>query len=324
MSSPSANAIEVHDLVVGNGNVSAVRGVSFAIPPGGRMGLVGESGSGKSMTALALMGLTPSAMALTGSIRFEGRELLPHDEAVMTQLRGSRIAMIFQEPMTALNPVHRIGRQIAEGLMLHEGFDEAAGLAEAVRLLDRVGIQNARERLSAYPHEMSGGQRQRVMIAVALACRPELLIADEPTSALDVTVQAQLLELIRDIVAERNMALIVISHDLGVVAQLAERTLVLYGGAVMEEGPTRALFTHPVHPYTRGLIAALPGRGRGRRRLVAIPGSVPPPHLLASGCPFHGRCRYGDDVCRDVAPGPVVAGETLVRCYKVERDLAAG
>lgn len=301
--------------------VRVVRALSFTLGAGETLGIVGESGSGKSMTALALMGLTPSAMAVSGSLRFEGRELLPYEERAMTRLRGSRIAMIFQEPMTALNPVHRIGWQIAEGLVLHEGVEEQAALAEAARLLDRVGIQNARERLGAYPHELSGGQRQRVMIAVALACRPELLIADEPTSALDVTVQAQLLELIRDIVAERNMALIVISHDLGVVAELAARTLVLYGGAVMEEGPTRALFAHPMHPYTRGLIAALPGRGR--KRLVAIPGSVPPPHLLAAGCPFHGRCRYGDDTCRDVPSQSVIAGETLVRCHKVERDVAA-
>ena len=323
MSAP-ANALEVRDLVVTNGEVAAVRGVSFTSPAGGRMGLVGESGSGKSMTALALMGLTPRAMEVSGSIRFEGQELLPFDEATMTRLRGSRVGMIFQEPMTALNPVHRIGRQIAEGLILHEGVGEQAALAEAERLLDRVGIHNARERLTAYPHEMSGGQRQRVMIAMALACRPELLIADEPTSALDVTVQAQLLELIRDIVRERNMALIVISHDLGVVGELAQRTLVLYGGAAMEEGQTRGLFAAPKHPYTRGLMAALPGRGHRRARLTAIPGSVPPPHRLAPGCPFHGRCKYGDDLCRDIAPEPVWTGQTLVRCHKVERDVAAG
>jgi len=303
--------------------VPVVRDLAFRLMPGETLGIVGESGSGKSMTALALMGLAPSAMRVSGSIRFEGQELLPYDEARMTALRGARIAMIFQEPMTALNPVHRIGRQIAEGLILHEGFEEGAALAEAARLLDRVGIQHARERLSAYPHELSGGQRQRVMIAVALACRPELLIADEPTSALDVTVQVQLLDLIRDIVGERKMALIIISHDLGVVAELAERTLVLYGGAVMEEGATRRLFTAPSNPYTRGLLSALPGRGARRRRLASIPGSVPPPHLLAPGCPFHGRCKYSEDLCRDVAPAAVWTGETLARCHKVSRDVAA-
>ena len=304
--------------------IRVVRDLCFSLAKGESLGIVGESGSGKSMTALALMGLVPRAMSVTGSIGFEGQELLPYDEARMTGLRGARIAMIFQEPMTALNPVHRIGRQIAEGLMLHEGVDEAAALAEAARLLDRVGIHNARERLGAYPHEMSGGQRQRVMIAVALACRPELLIADEPTSALDVTVQAQLLELIRDIVREREMALIIISHDLGVVGELAQRTLVLYGGAAMEEGKTRGLFSAPKNPYTRGLMAALPGRGQRRARLTAIPGTVPPPHRMAPGCPFHGRCKYGDDTCRAVAPEPIWTGQTLCRCHKVERDVAAG
>ena len=303
--------------------VPVVRKLSLALGAGETLGIVGESGSGKSMTALALMGLAPKAMSVSGSIRFEGQELLPYDEERMVGLRGKNIAMIFQEPMTALNPVHRIGRQIAEGLILHEGVDEPAALAEAARLLDRVGIQNARERLSAYPHELSGGQRQRVMIAMALACRPELLIADEPTSALDVTVQVQLLDLIRDIVAERRMALIVISHDLDVVAELADRTLVLYGGAVMEEGPTRALFRAPSNPYTRGLLSAMPGRGERRRRLASIPGSVPPPHLLAAGCPFHGRCKYSADDCRDVPPAALWTGETLVRCHKVARDHAA-
>lgn len=298
--------------------VRVVRNLSFDLAPGETLGIVGESGSGKSMTALALMGLVPSAMQVNGSICFDGQELLPYDETAMTAFRGSRAAMIFQEPMTALNPVHRIGRQIAEGLILHEGFMEDAALTEAARLLDRVGIQNAAGRLSAYPHELSGGQRQRVMIAVALACRPDLLIADEPTSALDVTVQAQLLELIRDIVTERQMALIIISHDLGVVAQLAERTIVLYGGAIMEEGASRHLFRTPHHPYTRGLLAALPGRGRRRGRLTAIGGTVPPPHLLAPGCPFHGRCKYSEDICRD-APSPVIqVGESLVHCHRPE------
>ena len=311
--------LAVDDLTirVAESDTRIVRGLNFRLDAGDTLGIVGESGSGKSMTALALMGLTPSAMRLSGQISFEGRALLPADEAALVRLRGARIAMIFQEPMTALNPVHRIGRQIAEGLMLHEGAEEAAALAEAARLLDRVGIDNAVARLSAYPHELSGGQRQRVMIAMALACRPELLIADEPTSALDVTVQAQLLELIRDIVNERGMALIIISHDLGVVAELARRTLVLYGGAVMEEGETRTLFAAPHHPYTQGLLGALPGRGRGRGRLAAIPGAVPPPHLMAPGCPFHGRCPLGDETCRTVPPPLRDTGATVSHCHKV-------
>ncbi|HRJ70330.1 MAG TPA: ABC transporter ATP-binding protein, partial [Beijerinckiaceae bacterium] len=234
--------LSVDTLTIGFGRKDApirvVRDLSFALEKGQTLGIVGESGSGKTITALSLMGLQASAAHVSGSIRFEGEELLPHAEERMTDIRGKSIAMIFQEPMTALNPVHRIGDQIAEGLILHEGFSQAAGLAEAVRLLERVGIAQAQERIAAYPHELSGGQRQRVMIAMALACRPELLIADEPTSALDVTVQAQLLDLIRDVVAERGMALIVISHDLGIVTELAQRTIVLYGGAVMEEGET--------------------------------------------------------------------------------------
>ncbi len=301
---------------IGCSDVRIVRDLSFALGVGETLGIVGESGSGKSMTALALMGLTPSVLRLSGSIRFEGQELLPPDEARLVGLRGARMAMIFQEPMTALNPVHRIGRQIAEGLILHEGASESAALAEATRLLERVGIQNAAARLSAYPHELSGGQRQRVMIAMALACRPELLIADEPTSALDVTVQAQLLDLIRDIVSEQKLALIIISHDLGVVAELAERTLVFYGGAVMEAGPTRTLFATPQHPYTRGLIAALPGHGRGRGRLAAIPGAVPPPNRMAPGCPFFGRCALGDETCRALPAPPVLFGDVAVYCHK--------
>jgi peptide/nickel transport system ATP-binding protein len=310
--------LSVSNLTIGFGRkerpIRVVRDLSFDLAEGQTLGIVGESGSGKTITALSLMGLQSSVAHVTGSIRFEGEELLPHREDRMTALRGKNIAMIFQEPMTALNPVHRIGDQIAEGLILHEGFPREAALAEAVRLLERVGIAQARERLNAYPHEMSGGQRQRVMIALALACRPELLIADEPTSALDVTVQAQLLDLIRDIVSERSMALIVISHDLGVVTELASRTIVLYGGAVMEEGPTARLFARPAQPYTQGLVTAIPGRGARRKRLTAIPGNVPPPHLLAPGCPFHGRCPLGDETCR-VTPPPRREGGSIVYCH---------
>ena len=312
--------LKVEQLTIGFGRKEApirvVRGLSFALGKGETLGIVGESGSGKTITALSLMGLQASAAHVSGSIQLAGEELLPHREARMTTIRGKTVAMIFQEPMTALNPVHRIGDQIAEGLILHEGFQEAAALSEAVRLLERVGIAQARQRLAAYPHELSGGQRQRVMIAIALACRPELLIADEPTSALDVTVQAQLLDLIRDIVTETGMALIVISHDLGVVTELAARTVVLYGGAVMEEGATAQIFRAPAHPYTQGLVNAIPGRGARGRRLTAIPGTVPPPHLLAAGCPFHGRCPLGDETCRMVVPPPVRVGASIVRCHK--------
>jgi peptide/nickel transport system ATP-binding protein len=264
------------------------------------------------------MGLLSSAMRAEGRVVFEGRDLLALPERERVTLRGRRMAMVFQEPMTSLNPLHRVGDQVAEPLIRHEGRTRKEALAEAVRLLDRVGIARAAERVTAYPHELSGGQRQRVMIAMALTCRPALLIADEPTSALDVTVQAELVELLNDLVAEYRMGLIVISHDLGVVADLAARTLVLYGGAPMEEGPTRALFRRRANPYTAGLLAALPGRARRGARLEAILGAVPAPIEMAVGCPFHGRCAKGDETCRATPPTPVDTGVTTVWCHLPE------
>jgi peptide/nickel transport system ATP-binding protein len=293
-----------------------VRGISFALDRGTTLGLVGESGSGKSMTALALMQLLPDSARASGAVRLQDEDLLQADEARLCALRGDRIAMIFQEPMTSLNPVHMVGDQIAETLVLHRGRPRAAALDEAARLLDRVGIADARARLSSYPHQLSGGQRQRVMIAMALACRPDVVIADEPTSALDVTVQAQIIDLLRSLVDETGMALILISHDLGVIGRLADRVIVMYGGAVMEEGATAAVFTARAHPYTQGLFAALPGRGaRKGKRLAAIPGAVPPPDALPRGCPFHGRCPRGQDVCRDNAPPAVEIDGSVAYCF---------
>ena len=220
------------------GPADAVRGVSFALERGETLGLIGESGCGKSITAMSLMGLLPESAQVTGSIRFDGQELVGRTDAQMCQLRGNRIGMVFQEPMTALNPVHTIGRQVAEPLRLHRGMDATVARKEAIALLDRVGIPNAAQRIDAYPHQFSGGQRQRITIAMALACGPDLLIADEPTTALDVTIQQQILDLISDLVAERNMAMILISHDLGVISQNVDRMMVMYGGTVVESGST--------------------------------------------------------------------------------------
>ncbi len=296
---------------------AVVREVSFGLARAGTLGIVGESGSGKSMTALAVMGLLPEGAIARGRIDFAGENLLALSEARLCALRGDRMAMIFQEPMTALNPLHRVGDQVAEGLMLHRDLDRQDAWAEAVRLLARVGIADAARRARAYPHELSGGQRQRVMIAIAVACHPDLVIADEPTSALDVTVQAQIVRLLRSLVDELGAGLIVISHDLGFIGQTAERVLVMYGGQVVEEGPTAALFATRAHPYTQGLFGALPTRAaRKGRRLVAIPGSVPSAAELPRGCPFYGRCPLGDARCRDEPPPAVEIGAGhLARCF---------
>ncbi|MFM8749809.1 ABC transporter ATP-binding protein [Rhabdaerophilum sp.] len=291
-----------------------LRDLSFAIDRGEALGLVGESGSGKSMTALAIMGLLPPGMEACGQVLLEGEDLLALDEARLCTIRGHRIGMIFQEPMTALNPVHRIGEQIAEPLVLHGVMEHAEALREAERLLERVGIEEPFRRLHSYPHELSGGQRQRVMIAMAMACKPALLIADEPTSALDVTVQSEILDLLRDLRLHEGMATLFISHDLAVIARVARHTLVLYGGAAMETGDTIALLRQPRHPYTQGLLAALPrGRSKGTR-LQPIPGFVPPARLLAEGCPFHGRCPRGDARCAAEQP-PLTVEHTRAWCF---------
>ena len=293
------------------GPVRAVHDVDFALQPGATLGLIGESGCGKSLTALALMGLLPDGASVRGSIRFDGQELLALPDKTLCQLRGNRMAMVFQEPMSALNPVHSIGRQVAEPLRLHQGLSARQARTQAMELLERVGIARAAERLDAYPHQFSGGQRQRITIAMALACGPDLLIADEPTTALDVTVQRQILELLAGLVAERGMALILISHDLGVIAQSVARTLVMYGGTVVESGPTRAVFGAMAHPYTQGLFAARPRLGTARvagERLPTIAGSVPDLADLPAGCPFAGRCPRTLDACHAALPPAVALG----------------
>jgi peptide/nickel transport system ATP-binding protein len=316
--------LEVHDLSVQlqthRGPAYAVRDVSFSLERGGSLGLIGESGCGKTITALALMGLLPEHARVTGSILFDGQQLVGKPERELCQLRGDRIGMIFQEPMTALNPLHTVGRQVAEPLRLHRGLSSAQARREAIALLDRVGIPDAARRIGAYPHEFSGGQRQRVTIAMALACGPDLLIADEPTTALDVTIQRQILDLIRELVAERGMALMLISHDLGVIAQNVQRMLVMYGGSVVESGPTAAVFANRMHPYTLGLFGARPGLGTPKgQRLATIPGTVPELVDLPKGCPFAGRCRLTIPQCDAALPPPLEVGPGhRARCIRLD------
>jgi peptide/nickel transport system ATP-binding protein len=313
------------DLPTPDGARRIVRAASFTLDRGETLGIVGESGSGKTMTALALMGLLPEGAMTSGAILFEGRDLAKLSEAEMQTLRGDRIAMIFQEPMTALNPLLSVGRQIAEPLILHRGLSKAAAQAEAVKLLRRVGLPDPERRVRAYPHELSGGQRQRAMIAMALSCEPRLVIADEPTTALDVTVQAQILDLIADLGAQSDMALILVSHDLAVIAQNCARVLVMYGGMAMESGRTADVLARPAHPYTRALLGARPRVGGARgARLQAIPGSAPSAGAAPKGCPFAGRCPMTLPACGEAVPAPVVLGDDHVaRCIRIgEAELA--
>jgi len=316
--------LEVVDLAIDmptpRGPRRIVREMSFSASAGESLGIVGESGSGKTMTALALMGLLPDGAVVSGELRFEGRNLAELGEAEMQKLRGDRIAMIFQEPMSALNPLHRIGAQVAEPLVLHRGLSKAAAWREAVRLLDRVQLRDPAGIARAYPFALSGGERQRAMIAMALSCRPRLIIADEPTTALDVTVQAKILDLLASLSAEEDMAMLLVSHDLAVIARHCRRVLVMYGGAVMEEGPVEAVLGEARHPYTRALLGARPRLGAPRgERLRAIAGAAPSASEAPSGCPFAGRCPFTIDACRPEPPLPVsVAEDHLVRCIRVD------
>ena len=281
-------------------SVKVLAGVSFSLARGESVGLVGESGSGKSMTALAIMGLLPHGARTAGRILFDGSDLLRADETAMCALRGRRIGMVFQEPMTALNPLQSIGAQVAEPLRLHEKLSRAQAASRARDLLARVGLAPPRISPDLYPHQLSGGQRQRVVIAMALACGPDLLIADEPTTALDVTVQAQVLDLLADLAAESGMALLLITHDLGVVSQTVDRVLVMYAGRVVEQGPTRSVFSAMAHPYTRALFAASPHESGSLPS--PIPGQVPDPRHRPPGCAFAPRCPRAERDCDSAVP----------------------
>jgi peptide/nickel transport system ATP-binding protein len=297
--------------------VPAVNGVSLFAENGKTVALVGESGSGKSMTALSVMRLVPPPGRITsGSIHFEGRNLCELSDSGMRQIRGSRISMVFQEPMTSLNPVLRIGDQVSEPLILHRRLAKAEATDQAMQLLHKVGIPSARERLRDYPHQLSGGMRQRVMIAMALACNPALLIADEPTTALDVTIQAQILELIGTLSRSSNMGVLLITHDLGIVAERSDYTCVMYAGRIVEEAPTRELFSNPHHPYTLALLASLPQNSVPGKPLAAIAGQAPSNKTDLSGCGFCDRCPLARPECRqELPPLTTLSPDHRVRCW---------
>ncbi|HEX3884654.1 MAG TPA: ABC transporter ATP-binding protein [Stellaceae bacterium] len=339
--SPGRPLLEVDELktwfFTRDGVVRAVDGVSLHVMPGETLAIVGESGCGKSVTALSILRLVPSppGRIVSGSIRFAGRDLLALSEAEMRDVRGNDISMIFQEPMTSLNPVLTIGRQIAETLTLHQGLDRKAALERAVEMLRLVHIPEARRRIGQYPHQLSGGMRQRVMIAMALACNPKLLIADEPTTALDVTIQAQILDLMRELKDKIDAAIVLITHDLGVVAEMAQRVVVMYAGRKAEEAPVGPLFRRPLHPYTKGLLNSIPHlgatlieRGAGAEgeaeRLVEIPGTVPSLRDPIPGCAFADRCGFATDICHRAAP-PFEEKEPdhFAACYHSDRVAAA-
>jgi len=309
------------ELPTQNGPLRAVRGIDFHVERGEMLCLVGESGCGKSMTSLALMGLLPRrAKRQATRLKFDGVDLQALDDRGMAKLRGNRMAMIFQEPMTSLNPSYTLGNQLCEALRQHRKVSAAQARERAVYLLERAGIENAAERLGQYPHQLSGGLRQRVMIAMALMCEPDLIIADEPTTALDVTIQAQILRMLRDLQREFGTAVLFITHDLGVVARIADRVAVMYAGQVVETAPVGVLFRRPSHPYTRGLLKSIPVRGRTQpgTHLAAIPGVVPSLIGDIAGCAFRNRCELAHDACAQIPPFVAVEDGHSARCVLAE------
>ena len=309
-----------------DGHVAALNGMDLTLHRGETVGLVGESGSGKSVTSQAIMGLFKETRAqVEGEITFEGTDLLALGEDAMRAYRGKKIGMIFQDPLSAMHPFYTVGSQIAEAYRVHNKVSKKAARAVAIEMLGRVGIPDPKRRVDSYPHEFSGGMRQRAMIAMALVCEPELLIADEPTTALDVTVQAQILDLISELQAETNSAVIFVTHDLGVVAQLCQRVVVMYGGQCVEQATVRQIFKHPSHPYTRGLMASMPHLSGEGDRLTPIPGSPPALLSLPQGCIFADRCEFAqlvpDSLCTTMRPGLLVEGGHAVRCHAHELDL---
>jgi len=312
-----------------DGVTRAVDGVSFHVNEGETLAVVGESGCGKSVTAMSILRLVPEPPGrIAGSIRFQGRELLTLSDREMRGIRGNDISMVFQEPMTSLNPVLTVGRQIRETLRLHQGLDNKAATARAVEMLALVGIPDPRQCVRQFPHQLSGGMRQRVMIAIALACNPKLLVADEPTTALDVTIQAQVLGLMQELKRRVGAAIVLITHDLGVVAEVAERVMVMYAGHKVEEAPVAELFRAPLHPYTQGLLGAVPKLGSSltgaQTRLAEIPGQVPDLKLRIEGCVFAGRCALATDLCRAIAPAlEAKAQRHFAACHFAPRAAAA-
>ncbi len=318
----SETILEIKDLCVEfqtvEGKVQAVDHLSYTLHKGEKLGIVGESGSGKSVSSLAMLQLIPNppGRVTGGEILYKGQDLVRLSEKEMQKLRGNEISMIFQEPMTSLNPIIQCGKQIAESLRLHRGMNKKEAMQEAVRMMKEVGIANPEIRVHEYPHQMSGGMRQRVMIAMALACRPQILIADEPTTALDVTIQAQILDLIRDLNRETGTAVLFITHDLGVVSELCDTVIVMYTGHIVEQAPVKDLFRDPKHPYTVGLLNAIPSITKDRKPLQTIEGMVPNPTERVEGCSFWPRCPHASERCRKQEPPVTGLGEDrLVRCW---------
>jgi peptide/nickel transport system ATP-binding protein len=305
-----------------DGIVPAVDGVDITIHEGETVGIVGESGCGKSVTSLTAMRLTPGKV-VEGSITFDGKDIIGLSEEEMRGIRGNEMAMIFQEPMTSLNPVFTIGQQIEEAIKIHLKYDKKKARQKAIEMLAVVGIPRANEIVNEYPHQLSGGMRQRVMIAMAMSCNPKLLIADEPTTALDVTIQAQILDLMRELKKVHNTAIMMITHDLGVVAEMCDRVIVMYAGKVVEEADVVTLFTNPKHPYTQGLMKSVPSLDVKEKRLYSIKGNVPNPGSLRNGCTFAPRCEFAMDICRYKAPDlEVVESGHTSRCwlYQTEKE----
>ena len=318
----SETLLEIKDLCVEfktmAGTVHAVDHLSYTLHRGEKLGIVGESGSGKSVSSLAMMQLIPNppGKVTGGQILYNGKDLVKLSEREMQKIRGNEISMIFQEPMTSLNPIIRCGKQIAESLRLHRGMKKKEAMEEAIKMMQAVGIANPQARAYEYPHQMSGGMRQRVMIAMALACQPQILIADEPTTALDVTIQAQILDLIRDLNQEMNTSVVFITHDLGVVSELCDTVIVMYNGHIVEKAPTTDIFREPLHPYTQGLLSAIPRITKERKPLSTIEGMVPNPVERIKGCRFWPRCPKACDRCRKEEPSVFSVGENRqVRCW---------
>jgi oligopeptide transport system ATP-binding protein len=321
VTTPVPSILDVQDLRVqfriDAGTVAAVNDVSFSLMPGETVGIVGESGSGKSQILMAIMGLLAKNGGATGSVKLRGQEILGMRDGELDRMRGASMSMIFQDPMTSLNPFLRVSTQLTEVLVKHRGMGKAEALEHAIEMLERVSIPDARKRIRLYPHEFSGGMRQRVMISMALLCQPAVLFADEPTTALDVTVQAQILDVIKDLTATMGTTVVLVTHDLGVVASICDRVIVLYGGRIMESGPAEQIFADPKHPYTKGLLNSMPRLDeKMHAKLHTIPGQPPSLALPTPGCPFEPRCTHREAMCRTERPAIQTGGARTLACHE--------